>query len=126
MAKKDKNAALNKLMAETSASIPPEPTDKVYGKNENAMLNAAKAIAEREVLSGKYETTSGPAEALDDINDYLKVYPGQAGYGSKAESVADVYKANNRAGPKQYKKKTETKEFRNGGSVNIKNFKGSF
>jgi len=126
MAKKDKNAALNKLMAETSASIPPEPTDKVYGKNENAMLNAAKAIAENEILSGKYETTSGPAEALDDINDYLKVYPRQAGYGSKAESVADVYKANNRAGPKQYKKKTGAKEFRNGGSVNIKNFKGSF
>jgi len=126
MAKKDKNAALNKLMAETSASIPPEPTDEVYGKNENAMLNATRAIAEREILSGKYEMNSGPEEALEGVNDYLKVYPGQAGYGSKAESVADVYKANNRAGPKQYKKKTETKEFRNGGIVNIKNFKGSF
>tara|TARA_R100000951_G_scaffold84775_1_gene72531 strand:- start:25 stop:405 length:381 start_codon:yes stop_codon:yes gene_type:complete len=126
MAKKDKNAALNKLMAETSASTPPEPTDEVYGKNENAMLNAARSIAEREILSGKYETTSGPAEALDDINDYLKVYPGQAGYSSKAESVADVYKANNRAGPKSFEKKTKVKEFRNGGSVNISNFKGNF
>lgn len=126
MAKENKNAALNKLMAETSASTPPEPTDEVYGKNENAMLNSARSIAEREILSGKYETTSGPAEALDDINDYLKVYPGQAGYGSKAETVADVYKANNRAGPKSFEKKTKVKEFRNGGSVNISNFKGNF
>jgi len=102
--------------------------EKLYGKNENAMLNAGLAIAEREILSGKYESNEGPAEALEEINRFLKVYPGQAGYGSKAESVADVYKANNRAGPKQYKKKTEAsyKEFRNGGSVNIKNFKGSF
>jgi len=102
--------------------------EKLYGKNENAMLNAGLAIAEREILSGKYESNEGPAEALEQINRFLKVYPGQAGYGSKAESVADVYKANNRAGPKQYKKKTEAsyKEFRNGGSVNINNFKGSF
>jgi hypothetical protein len=99
--------------------------DKVVGRNLTNMLSSGKVIAENEILSGKYEMNSGPEEALEDINDYLGVFADDR-YGSKAESVADVYKANNRAGPKQYKKKTGTKEFRNGGSVNIKNFKGSF
>lgn len=99
--------------------------DKVVGRNLTNMLSSGKVIAENEILSGKYEMNSGPEEALEDINKYLNVFSDNR-YGSKAETVADVYKAHGRAGPKKFKKKTEAKEFRNGGSVRIKNFKGSF
>ena len=99
--------------------------DKVYGRNQTNMLSSRKATAEDEILSGKYEMNEGPEEALEDINKYLNVFSDNR-YGSKAETIADVYKAHGRAGPKKFKKKTEAKEFRNGGSISIKNFKGSF
>ena len=99
--------------------------DKVVGRNQTNMLSARKATAEDEILTGKYEMNSGPEEALEDINKYLNVFSDNR-YGSKAETIADVYKAHGRAGPKKFKKKTEAKEFRNGGSISIKNFKGSF
>jgi len=99
--------------------------DKIVGRNLTNMLSAGAAIAEDEILSGKYEMNEGPEEALEDINRFLNVFSDDR-YGSKAETIADVYKAHGRAGPKKFKKKTEAKEFRNGGSVNISNFKGNF
>ena len=82
-----------------------EKKSKLYGRNQVNMLNAGKALAEDEILSGKYKNFSGASEALKAINDYLKVLPDKR-YGSEVKNVADVFKAYNRAGPKSFKKKT--------------------
>ena len=97
----------------TKKSFSIEPADKVYGRNEINMLSAAKALAEQDILSGKYKNTSGPSEALKAINDYLKVVSSNR-YGSQVKSVNDVLKAFKRAGPKKFRGKSD---YRKGGMV---------